>query len=126
MMKKIQHDNIRSVAVKQDALDDIYAHFDEVHRSTVFQEECRSWFKDGKKKNRIYLWPGPVCLIAFTSLQCSIIMKTDTCSHRQSTSSRASRTPASKTTISGTDTRIDLHTWATARCWPTRPRTSSA
>lgn len=62
MMKKIQHDNIRSIAVKQDALDDIYAHFDEFHKSTVFQEECRSWFKDGKKKNRIYLWPGPVRL----------------------------------------------------------------
>lgn len=59
MMKKIQHDNIRSIAVKQDALDDIYGHFDEFHKSTVFQEECRSWFKDGKKKNRIYLWPGP-------------------------------------------------------------------
>lgn len=61
MMKKIQHENIRSIAVKQDALDDIYGHFDEFHKRTVFQEECRSWFKDGKKKNRIYLWPGPVC-----------------------------------------------------------------
>ena len=60
MMKKIQHDNIRSIAVKQDALDDIYAHFDEFHATTVFQEECRSWFKDGKQKNRIYLWPGCV------------------------------------------------------------------
>lgn len=62
MMKKIQHENIRSISVKQDALDDIYAHFDEFHSHTVFQEECRSWFKDGKKKNRIYLWPGCVCL----------------------------------------------------------------
>ncbi|KAM5342812.1 hypothetical protein ACJ41O_013778 [Fusarium nematophilum] len=58
MMAKIQHENIRSISVKQDALDDIYAHFDEFHRGTVFQEECRSWFKDGKQKNRIYLWPG--------------------------------------------------------------------
>lgn len=59
-MKKIQHDHIRSISVKQDALDDIYAHFDEFHKKTVFQEECRSWFKDGKQKNRIYLWPGCV------------------------------------------------------------------
>jgi cation diffusion facilitator CzcD-associated flavoprotein CzcO len=60
MMKKIQHENIRSVDVQQEAVDDIYAHFDEFHRTTVFQEECRSWFKDGKIKNRIYLWPGCV------------------------------------------------------------------
>ncbi|KAF7563273.1 hypothetical protein G7046_g863 [Stylonectria norvegica] len=63
MMKKIQHDNIRSISVKQDALDDIYAHFDEFHKLTVFKEECRSWFKDGKQHNRILLWPG--CTIHF-------------------------------------------------------------
>lgn len=60
MMRKIQHENIRSISVKQEALDDIYAHFDEFHKTTVFQEECRSWFKDGKMKQRIYLWPGSV------------------------------------------------------------------
>lgn len=59
-MKKIQHENIRSISVKQDAVDEIYAHFDQFHKKTVFQEECRSWFKDGKQKNRIYLWPGCV------------------------------------------------------------------
>lgn len=58
---KIQHENIRSIDVKQEALDDIYAHFDAFHKNTVFGDECRSWFKDGKIKNRIYLWPGPVC-----------------------------------------------------------------
>lgn len=60
MMRKIQTEGIKSIAVKQDALDDIYAHFDEFHKTTVWQEECRSWFKDGKVKNRIYLWPGAV------------------------------------------------------------------
>ncbi|KAI0170094.1 hypothetical protein BJ166DRAFT_608187 [Pestalotiopsis sp. NC0098] len=62
-MRKIQHENIRSIDVKQEALDDIYRHFDKFHETTVFQEECRSWFKDGKIKNRIYLWPG--CTIHF-------------------------------------------------------------
>jgi cation diffusion facilitator CzcD-associated flavoprotein CzcO len=60
MMRKIQKEQIRSIDVKQEALDDIYAHFDEFHKTTVWQEECRSWFKDGKVKNRIYLWPGAV------------------------------------------------------------------
>jgi hypothetical protein len=49
---------------KQEALDDIYAHFDEFHKNTVWQEECQSWFKDGKVKNRIYLWTGPVSLVS--------------------------------------------------------------
>jgi hypothetical protein len=62
MMRKMQTDSIKAIAVKQDALNDIYAHFDEFHKTTVWQEECRSWFKDGKRKNRIYLWPGSVSL----------------------------------------------------------------
>lgn len=60
MMRKMQTEGIVSMDVKQEALDDIYAHFDEFHKTTVWQEECRSWFKDGKIKNRIYLWPGSV------------------------------------------------------------------
>lgn len=59
-MRKMQKEQIRSMDVKQEALDDIYTHFDEFHKTTVWQEECRSWFKDGKIKNRIYLWPGSV------------------------------------------------------------------
>ncbi|KAL4919155.1 hypothetical protein BDW62DRAFT_209891 [Aspergillus aurantiobrunneus] len=58
-MRKIQTEAIQSMSVKQEALDDIYEHFDEFHKTTVFQEECRSWFKDGKRENRVYLWPGP-------------------------------------------------------------------
>jgi hypothetical protein len=46
------------MTVKQDALDAIYDHFDEFHSNTVWQEDCRSWFKDGEIKKRIYLWPG--------------------------------------------------------------------
>ncbi|OAG37135.1 hypothetical protein AYO21_08670 [Fonsecaea monophora] len=59
MIKKIQTEGILSATVKQQALDDIYQHFDEFHKGTVWHEDCRSWFKDGKIKNRIYLWPGP-------------------------------------------------------------------
>lgn len=67
-MRKMQHETIESMSVKQEALDDIYAHFDEFHKNTVWKEECRSWFKDGKVKNRIYLWPGPVSLFTYPEL----------------------------------------------------------
>jgi cation diffusion facilitator CzcD-associated flavoprotein CzcO len=59
-IKKISTEGIKSMDVKQEALDEIYAHFDEFHKTTVWREECRSWFKDGKIKNRIYLWTGSV------------------------------------------------------------------
>jgi DNA primase large subunit len=62
LIKKIQSEGVLSIAVKQDATDDLYQHFDEIHKRTVWQEECRSWYKNGKLKNRIYLWPGPVRL----------------------------------------------------------------
>lgn len=70
-MRKMQHETIKSMRVKQEALDDIYAHFDAFHKNTVWQEECRSWFKDGKVKNRIYLWPGPVSISDAQSCGCS-------------------------------------------------------
>lgn len=66
VMRKMQKEQIKSMAVRQDALDEIYAHFDEFHKSTVWQEPCRSWFKDGKIKNRIYLWPGSVSISSET------------------------------------------------------------
>ena len=77
MMKKIQHEQIRSIDVQQEALNDIYAHFDEFHKTTVFREECRSWFKDGKIKNRIYLWPGCVSSgLFFVSLEFLFLLLT--------------------------------------------------
>jgi len=60
MIKKLQTEGILSATVKQQALDDIYQHFDEFHKNTVWHDDCRSWFKDGKRRNRIYLWPGSV------------------------------------------------------------------
>lgn len=61
VIRKIQRESIKSMATKQEALDDIFAHMDELHKTTVWGEECRSWFKDGKKEGRIYIWPGSVC-----------------------------------------------------------------
>lgn len=37
-MKKMQTENIKAMEVKQGALDDLYAHLDEFHRTTVWQE----------------------------------------------------------------------------------------
>ncbi|KAK6366879.1 hypothetical protein LTS17_010430 [Exophiala oligosperma] len=57
-MNKIQSEGIKSLSLKQQALDELYLHMDVFHKATVFQEPCRSWFKSGTKDARIYLWPG--------------------------------------------------------------------
>ena len=125
-MKKIQHENIRSISVKQDALNDIYAHFDAFHKSTVFQEECRSWFKDGKATGRILLWPGCVSgsslthshtLLSYHALTVLPLI-------RPSISSSQSKTLDSKITTSSTGTTIVLRIWVTARSERTSPKTS--
>jgi hypothetical protein len=43
MIDKIQSQGIKSVEVKQDAVDHLMTHMDAFHKHTVFQEECRSW-----------------------------------------------------------------------------------
>lgn len=71
---KMQAELIKSLVVKQSALDQLYAHFHQFHKNTVWKQDCRSWFKDGKKEGVIYLWPGPVsvsfatCCIAVLTL----------------------------------------------------------
>jgi cation diffusion facilitator CzcD-associated flavoprotein CzcO len=108
MMKKIQAEHIKSIEVRQEALDELYAHLDEYHKATVWSEECRSWFKDGKVKNRIYLWPGSVS----NALDC-LRPCTNTPS-RQFTSSSPSKILVSKTTTSNTGTRTALPSSETA------------
>lgn len=129
MMRKIQTENIESIAVKQEALDDIYGHFDEFHRDTVWQEECRSWFKDGKIKNRIYLWPGSVSWDGDELKSQDIFLRVcwtllmHHC-HRRFISSRPSRIHASRTTRSSIAIRTDSHISATGRSRPIRRRVS--
>jgi hypothetical protein len=111
-MRKIQTEGIKAMEVKQEVVDEIYAHFDTFHANTVWQENCRSWFKDGKIKNRIYLWPGSVSLPAAILPSC-----TAPCGHelwltdyeRQSISSRLSKIPGLKIMSTVICTRIGLH-----------------
>ncbi|KAI9812437.1 MAG: hypothetical protein M1827_004668 [Pycnora praestabilis] len=42
MMEKIQSEHIRAIEVKQEAVDELFAHLDEFHKTTVWKQECRS------------------------------------------------------------------------------------
>lgn len=59
-VRKIQKDNIRSMAPKPARVDDFMAYADAYFAGTVFAQECRSWYKNGSRdgKKVTGLWPG--------------------------------------------------------------------
>lgn len=59
-IRKIQRDNIRSMVVKEDSVDDFIDYCDAYFDKTVFVQECRSWYKSGSADGTKVtgLWPG--------------------------------------------------------------------
>lgn len=54
-----QTENIHSFAPKLDATEDFIAHTNTVMQSTVWMDECRSWYKNNSASGRVSaLWPG--------------------------------------------------------------------
>lgn len=57
-LQKIQTDNIRSLEPKKDVTEMFLRHVEEYHRSTVFSDSCRSWYKDSVTGRVTVVWPG--------------------------------------------------------------------
>ncbi|KAI1613524.1 cyclohexanone monooxygenase [Exophiala viscosa] len=56
---KMQRDNIRSMAPRQEAVETFVKFCDEYFQTTVFSQDCRSWYKGGTSDGRVSaLWPG--------------------------------------------------------------------
>ena len=54
-----QTENIFSFVPKVDATEDFIAHTNSVMPSTVWTDECRSWYKNNSASGRVSaLWPG--------------------------------------------------------------------
>lgn len=59
MIHKAQTQDIQSVVVTQEAVDDFNAHIDEYMKRTAWSTACRSWFKNGTLDGPIVaLHPG--------------------------------------------------------------------
>ncbi|RKK68854.1 hypothetical protein BFJ69_g13280 [Fusarium oxysporum] len=60
-IRKISTQNIKSVQVRQDALDDFNVYTQELIKRTVWTGDCRSWFKRGNSDGRVTaMYPGSV------------------------------------------------------------------
>ena len=54
-----QTENIRAFSPKMEAVDDFIAHTDDFMQRSVWVQDCRSWYKNGKVDGRVTaLWPG--------------------------------------------------------------------
>ena len=54
-----QTTNVQSFAPKIEAVDDFIAHTDEFMKKTIWQQDCRSWYKNNSASARVSaLWPG--------------------------------------------------------------------
>jgi hypothetical protein len=55
---KLQTENVKSFAPKQEAVDDFRQHRELFLKRTAWSSPCRSWFKGGKVDGPILMWPG--------------------------------------------------------------------
>ena len=57
--RKMQEDDIKSMAPRQDVTTQLNLYMDAWHRKhSVWAEDCRSWYKDNKPDGRVHIWPG--------------------------------------------------------------------
>ncbi|KAI9707875.1 MAG: hypothetical protein M1820_004481 [Bogoriella megaspora] len=74
-VRKIQKENVKSMAIKKERVDDFVEYADAYFEKTVFMDQCRSWYKtvvdsgEGKEDKVTGLWPGSTlhCIEALRS-----------------------------------------------------------
>jgi hypothetical protein len=67
-IRKMQKENIATMVVKKEREEDFTEYADRYFEGTVFSEECRSWYKNGKTGQVVGLWPG-------STLHCIEVMR---------------------------------------------------
>jgi len=58
IIKKMQTENIRSFAPRQDVTDKFNAHVKEFVKTSVWVDDCRSWYKNPETGKVFAIWPG--------------------------------------------------------------------
>lgn len=60
---KIQQEGIRALEVKQEPIDQLYEYIDEWHKCSVWNKDCKSWYKNNIPGGKLWIWGGSVSLI---------------------------------------------------------------
>jgi hypothetical protein len=56
--KKIQTDGIRALEVKDEAVTQLYEHIDAWHQHSVWNADCKSWYKNNIRGGKLWIWAG--------------------------------------------------------------------
>lgn len=65
-----QTENLHSFSPKGDAINDFLEHTDRFMKKTIWEQECRSWYKNGSASARVSaLWPGSTLHYMETMMQ---------------------------------------------------------
>ncbi|OAG35207.1 hypothetical protein AYO21_10605 [Fonsecaea monophora] len=57
-VKKIQKENIKSMVVRQECVDQLYQHIDEWHKRSVWNADCKNWYKQNIVGGKLWIWGG--------------------------------------------------------------------
>lgn len=72
-VKKIQDEGIRALEVKQEPITQLYEHIDAwhagssegEHKGSVWNEDCKSWYKNNIKGGKLWIWGGSVSFSSY-------------------------------------------------------------
>ena len=75
-VRKIQEENLRALEVKQEPITQLYEHIDAwhygsaegSHRGSVWNDECKSWYKNNILGGKLWIWGGSVCLLSHSQI----------------------------------------------------------
>lgn len=57
---RIQQEGIRALEVKQEPIDQLYEYIDEWHKGSVWNRDCKSWYKNNVPGGKLWIWGGSV------------------------------------------------------------------
>lgn len=57
---RIQNEGIRALEVKQEPVDQLYEYIDEWHKGSVWNKDCKSWYKNNIVGGKLWIWGGSV------------------------------------------------------------------
>lgn len=57
-LTRMQCEGIKALEVRREPVDQLYEHIDEMHKATVWNDNCKSWYKNNTIGGKLWIWGG--------------------------------------------------------------------
>ncbi|KAI1630504.1 cyclohexanone monooxygenase [Exophiala viscosa] len=57
-IQRMQEEGIRALEVKEEPVRQLYEHIDEWHKCSVWNDDCKSWYKNNIVGGKLWIWGG--------------------------------------------------------------------